>query len=217
MASAVLLAIFRLHNTAMAPLHRCAAPRSYATYLLLGRTPRAARLAGRCSFLLMPRERDGQCGVAGDVRTSQRVDGAPLHRCALTPPALLVTCQVGQVLGKRGSLRNSIGIRSSLGSDGAKSGCPVFIRPRARVEKYNGGLELPMGWSCSQRPARWPICVRRASKGGRRCRLEKSFPPAPPCFRRWGCFVVTLVRVGRRPTMVKAESSCGMTIKRAIL
>ena len=24
----------------------------------------------------MPRERDGQCGVAGDVRTSQRVDGA---------------------------------------------------------------------------------------------------------------------------------------------
>ena len=76
MASAVLLAIFRLHNTAMAPLHRCAAPRSYATYLLLGRTPRAARLAGRCSFLLMPRERDGQCGVAGDVRTSQRVDGA---------------------------------------------------------------------------------------------------------------------------------------------
>jgi hypothetical protein len=43
---------------------------------------RAAWLAGRCSFLLIQMEKDGQCGAAGDLQTPQHGDGAPASlRC----------------------------------------------------------------------------------------------------------------------------------------
>ena len=43
---------------------------------------------------------DGQCGVAGDVRTSQRVDGAPWRRAAAVVAAYIFGESVCNVLSK---------------------------------------------------------------------------------------------------------------------